>query len=164
MKNKGKGQAAVEYLIILAVVIIIALVVVGVLGGFPALTRGVSERESAVYWAGADIGFARYTSTSGGSPNVTAIIRNNRNFNIKQIDVVTLGGAGNTPNTNNYTGVLAPGQTTAVFFSLGTLADGQCATAGETFSLYPVTFNYQDAQYGTTYTFIGAKALAGTCS
>lgn len=50
--KKNRGQGTTEYLIILAIVIVIALVVVGVLGGFPSLGAGVSQGQSRTYWTG----------------------------------------------------------------------------------------------------------------
>jgi hypothetical protein len=154
-----KGQAAVEYLIILAVVIIIALVVVGVLGGFPSLTRGVSERESAAYWLEADVGLARYIANSSG---VYAILRNNRNFNARFWNVTQFGS--NTTSIVTFNGTLAPGEATTEFRFLGSLPAGSCTTAGETFSVFPVKFTYTDAQFNNNYAFVGAKTLAGICS
>ena len=49
-----RGQAATEYLIILAVVVIIALIVVGVLGAFPALSSGITKQQSEAYWINAE--------------------------------------------------------------------------------------------------------------
>jgi len=45
-----KGQGTTEYLIILAVVIVIALVVVGVMGWVPGLSGGITEQQSRAYW------------------------------------------------------------------------------------------------------------------
>ena len=45
-----KGQGTTEYLIILAVIIVIALVVVGVMGWFPGLAIGITENQSRAYW------------------------------------------------------------------------------------------------------------------
>lgn len=47
------GQATIEYLIILAVIIVIALIVVGVLGGFPAFGASITEQQSKLYWKSA---------------------------------------------------------------------------------------------------------------
>jgi len=44
-----KGQGATEYLVILAIVIIIALIVVGVMGGIPGVGSGAKSRASASY-------------------------------------------------------------------------------------------------------------------
>ncbi|MEW6295671.1 MAG: hypothetical protein AB1467_05265 [Candidatus Diapherotrites archaeon] len=48
-----KAQGTTEYLIILAVVIVIALVVVGIMGWVPGLGGGISEQQSKTYWAAA---------------------------------------------------------------------------------------------------------------
>jgi predicted amidohydrolase len=40
----------------------IPAIVIGVLGGFPGMTRGISERDSAAYWSGADVGIIRYNT------------------------------------------------------------------------------------------------------
>lgn len=161
MNFNRKGQAAVEYLVILAVVIIIALVVVGVLGGFPALTRGVSEKDSATYWTSADVGLARYVATG---TNVTAILRNNRNFAVRSINTTTFGAGTATGATFAYSGTLGPGETTSALVWVGTLPAGSCVNPGDSWSIFPVTFKYTDATYGTTYTFVGGKPLAGTCA
>ena len=50
MKLNVKGQGTTEYLIILAVVIVIALVVVGVMGWFPGLSTGISAQQSKTFW------------------------------------------------------------------------------------------------------------------
>ncbi|MFH1663269.1 MAG: hypothetical protein ABH986_00370 [archaeon] len=45
-----KAQGTTEYLIILAVIIVIALVVVGVMGWVPGLSGGITEQQSKAYW------------------------------------------------------------------------------------------------------------------
>jgi len=47
---KVKGQGATEYLVILAVIIIIALVIVSIMGWFPGIALGVTEQQSKAYW------------------------------------------------------------------------------------------------------------------
>lgn len=76
MFNK-KAQTATEYMIILAVVIIIALIVVGVLGGIPGIGTGAGGRAAASYWATADIGIISFVAAQGG--DVTLLIKNNLN-------------------------------------------------------------------------------------
>ncbi|MEM3555437.1 MAG: hypothetical protein QXF56_01830 [Candidatus Micrarchaeia archaeon] len=149
-----RAQAAIEYLIILAVVVIIALIVIGVIGGFPGMTRGISERDSAAYWAGADIGITRYylSKTAAASQ---LVIRNNRLFQINLTSIKFDGGS----NILNYTdGVLiSPGSAVLV-----NLTGTSCANIGETVTKN-VEIQYKDATYGVTYTFTGEKPLVGTC-
>lgn len=149
-----RAQAAIEYLIILAVVVIIALIVIGVIGGFPGMTRGISERDSAAYWAGADIGITRYfiSATSGTSQ---LVVRNNKLFSINLTSIKFDGGS----NILNYTNgvVIAPGSAVLV-----NLTGSTCGSAGQTFS-HNVEITYKDATYGVSYTFTGEKPLVGTC-
>jgi len=147
-----RGQAAIEYLIILAVVVIIALIVIGVIGGFPGMTRGVSERDSAAYWAGADIGITRYFVTVTGSTS-QLVIRNNRLFQVNVTTVYLDGSqvfATATP--------LAPGSSTSITLT----TNSSCPVASQTFS-HNVIITYKDATYGVTYNFTGEKPLVGTC-
>jgi hypothetical protein len=142
-----RGQAAVEYLMILAVVIIIALVVVGVLGGFPTLTAGISEKESAAYWTSSDIGIVRYVVGA----NTQMVLRNNKNFAIRDL-TVTVGGLAGSMQTIT----LQPGETT----NLAVVSSKSCTSGSYSF---PVSIDYVDATYGTNYTYTGAKQLVGTC-
>jgi hypothetical protein len=148
-----RGQAAIEYLIILAVVVIIALIVIGVIGGFPGMTRGISERDSAAYWAGADVGITRYFVATGTNTS-QLVVRNNRLFQINLTNI-TLDGS----NSINYTaGVLiSPGSSVLV-----NMTTQGCGSAGQTFSKN-IVITYKDATYGVTYTLTGEKPLVGTC-
>ena len=146
-----KGQAATEYLIILAVVVIIALIVIGVLGGFPGMTRGISDRDSASYWSGADIGITRYNIPASG--NSTVVFRNNKNF---QVQIVNMTMGSTNFNLGNTT--IAPGASVA-FSNVSVTCGGATGTG---FS-QNVVITYKDPQYGNIYTFTGEKPLVGTC-
>ncbi len=50
MFNRKKGQGTTEYLIILAVIIVIALVVAGVMGWFPGMSGQINESQSKTFW------------------------------------------------------------------------------------------------------------------
>ncbi len=150
--NGLKGQAATEYLIILAVVVIIALIVIGVLGGFPGMTRGINERDSAAYWTGADVGIIRYNLPASG--NSTLVFRNNKNF---QINLMNLTVDGTTFSLGNAS--IAPGASLA-FTNVSVNCGG---TTGSSFS-HNIVITYIDPQYPSSgYTFTGEKPLVGTC-
>jgi hypothetical protein len=156
-----RGQAAIEYLIILAVVVIIALIVIGVIGGFPGMTRGISERDSAAYWAGADVGITRYSlSSTPGLLIDVVIIRNNRLFSINVTSISLDGGTTNMLNSTTQTAgiLLAPGSAAQVFLNI---AASPC-TATQSYSKN-VVISYKDSTYGTAYNFTGEKPLVGTC-
>jgi hypothetical protein len=146
-----RGQAAIEYLIILAVVVIIALIVIGVIGGFPGMTRGISERDSASYWASADIGITRYFVSGGTPAGSMLVIRNNRLFSVN-VTKITMAGA----QVYNTSIPLAPGSSSNI-----TITSPSC-TATQSYS-WATVITYEDAVYSTTYTFNGEKPLVGTC-
>jgi len=50
--NSKKGQGASEYLVLLAVVLIVSMVAIALLGGFSNLGSSAVETESKQYWTG----------------------------------------------------------------------------------------------------------------
>lgn len=64
---KNKAQTATEYLIILAVVIVIALIVVGVLGGIPSIGGGVSKSAKLAQLSSKPVGVTNYAFLDSGS-------------------------------------------------------------------------------------------------
>lgn len=157
MSTKSKAQASVEYLIILAVVIIIALVVVGVLGGFPQLTSGVSQQESASYWITGDIAVTRYIQNTSGT---FIFLRNNRPFKV----TFALMYLGALTNNTSITSTLSPGgETSSAMTFAHSLGNNKhnCSGGGQ-FS-QELTIGYFDDKNGF-YNFTGAKKLVGTCS
>lgn len=160
MAPKQKGQASTEYLIILAVVVIVALAVVGVLGGFPTVSKGISEKDSATYWQSSDVGIVRYYANLTGT---YAVLRNNKNFAIS-INFATGTGNGITGSTIS----LSPGESTSTFKLLvnNSTAGAYCPTTGSgSFSVgvSSLSFGYSDPTYGTNYNFTGLKPLIGSC-
>jgi len=153
-----RAQAATEYLIILAVVVIIALIVIGVMGGFPGMTRGISERDSAAYWTGADVGITRYSIVASGSAaSSTLVFRNNKNFQVT-VKNMSIDGTNVTGFTNM---TISPGSTASLNITAANLNCGS-ATVGNGYSKNVIIY-YVDPQYGNSYTFSGEKPLVGTC-
>ena len=70
--NTNRGQTATEYLIILAVVILIGIIVVSVLGGIPGLGSGTSERASTTSLQFLDIGITHHELSINQTTNGTA--------------------------------------------------------------------------------------------
>jgi uncharacterized protein (UPF0333 family) len=151
-----RAQAAIEYLIILAVVVIIAI---GVIGGFPGMTKGVSQSSSAAYWSSADIAITRYYVKGAVGSLSQFVIRNNRLFSVNFTGIGVNGGA----NVLNYTTgvVLAPGASALVNLTNLTASATPCTT-GLSYSL-TINMSYTDATYGTPYAFTGDVPLVGTC-
>lgn len=151
-----KAQASTEYLIILAVVLIIALAVVGVLGGFPTLTAGVSEKDSLAYWKSTDVGIDRIIANNGGN-GLRAVLRNNKDFAVKVTSIVTTSYG----TRSSLAITLQPGQTSSLTVLNNTAFT---CTAGSTVSIAGLQFVYEDAANSAlSYTFSGAKNLVATC-
>lgn len=147
MKFGIKGQASTEYLVILAVVIIIALVVVAVLGGFIDIGTGASQQSSKAYWRTADVGIVDWSQTN---TTFTAVVRNNQDYRIS-IKNITVGSASDaTPVT------LSPGSTASKSVTIA-------CTAGSSYS-YTVSFIYDNLDYSITdKTFTGTQKVVGSC-
>jgi len=101
-----KAQGATEYLIILAIVIIIALIVVGAMGGIPGIGTGARSRSSASFWQTADIAIPAY-ALDASADTLNGTIRNNMRGSISNVQA-TISGVAMTEATN----VLSAGQTT----------------------------------------------------
>ena len=145
-----RAQAATEYLIILAVVVIIALIVVGVLGGFQTITGGISRQQSEAYWSGAEIGILPNYLINASGAYLT--IKNNKAFAIN-VESVQLDDSGTLTPSPVY---LTPGSTADVEVS------GIACTQGQQFS-YTVTIKYSDPTTGRVFVFTGATPLVGVC-
>jgi hypothetical protein len=149
-----KGQASTEYLIILAVVIVIALIVIGVMGGIPGIGTAGQSRTSASYWATADVGIISHSVTTG-TDTATIIVRNNIPNQI-QITALTLDGSAMDPVPST----LAPGSTNTFNLTGATI----CSNAGDSYSL-AVSVTYTNTATSAGYTFTGeGTKLDGTCA
>jgi hypothetical protein len=148
---RKKGQAATEYLIILAVVVIIALIVVGVLGGFQGLSGGITRQQSEAYWSSiADVGVLPNYKISPAIAELT--IRNNRPFPIKVSSVLI-----------DNTGAISPaGITIPPGLTANVNVSGHTCIIQEQYS-YNIQIIYVDPSTGRTFTFRGQNPLVGTC-
>jgi len=146
----SRGQASTEYLIILAVVIVVALVVVGILGWFPGLGGGIRESASRAYWKAAQpFGIAEYKITTNG--NVTLALQNNGEVRANVTKIYMGARMINVGET------FEGGETKTITGTLG----GPCGSTGDTFS-YDVKLMY-DTAYITDNQQLGDKPLIGKC-
>lgn len=106
------GQGATEYLVLLAVVLIIALVGVALLGFFPGTASDSQIAESQIYWQSAspiaiiESAAKYYTGDSGGTRAFPYVrIRNTGSYPIR---IAKLLGAGNSSASTYYTGSYVP--------------------------------------------------------
>ena len=123
-----KAQGATEYLVLLAVVLIVALVSVALLGFFPGMASDAQETQSKMYWSSASpISIvevaARHLHNTAGSPEVNHTIiylriKNNGPYQISitkilasgnSISVINTGNWGPTPSLSGRV-VLSPGE------------------------------------------------------
>ncbi|MFH1971911.1 MAG: hypothetical protein ABIJ18_00360 [archaeon] len=146
-----RGQGATEYLIILAIVIVIALIVIGVLGTIPGIGGNAKQQASESYWETAEIGVVDYYNTFS-TDILTVNVKNNQEDTIT-IDSVTIDGT--VDNTNSS---LSPGEEATYTFSKS------CENNGDSFE-YGVSVVYANSGAGDTmFTFTGTQKLIGTCS
>jgi hypothetical protein len=170
MFNK-RAQTATEYMIILAVVIIIALIVVGVLGGIPGIGTGAGGRASASYWATAPIGISSYAAapTTGQTGNTTVklLIKNNFNDPII-INNISMSSTGQSTAYSILTeeditlGVGAEKYWNGIVISNGGVS--LCNSVGDAW-ISNIRIIYQNQVTGGTYTFTGeGTKLQGVCA
>ena len=146
---KRKGQGTTEYLIILAVIIVVALVVVGVMGWFPGVAGSITEQQSRAYWSAAAP--LAITQWNIDGTNTDLVVRNQTTDKI-EVESITLDGtAVNVTDAN----IIAGSQGTFT----GT---GVTCSSGEPYSYNVViVYSVDDGLQSATQT--GAKPLVGTC-
>lgn len=99
-----KGQGATEYLVLLAVVLIIALVSIALLGFFPGLSSGITDEQSRAYWSSA----SPISISEWGAKYATSIrsamylrIRNTGSYTVRIIGI--FANSSNTSEGYSYT-------------------------------------------------------------
>ncbi len=147
-----KGQGATEYLVLLAIIIIIALIVVGVMGWFPGVATGITEKESRAYWESAyPLAVVEWKVTPNES-ETEFILQNNTVRNISVEEFIVDGNA-ILINDTNY----APGEKKRLDITMG-----KACRSGSVFSYY-IDINYS-TQDLTHVLESGDKPLVGYCS
>lgn len=125
----AKAQGATEYLVLLGVVLLIALVAIALLGFFPGLSADAQATESKAYWSSAyPLAIVEWDAMGKISTSLTnpyLRIRNVANYpititavlggNNQSINFLT-NGVAPVPITNS--GVIQPGQEISVYSSL----------------------------------------------
>jgi hypothetical protein len=150
MNVKPRAQASIEYVIILTVVILIALIVAAVLANFPIQGGDVTAKQSAEYWNGAEIGmYDTFFHSASGS----AYLRNNKPRPVQILNVSSLSGA--TVNTSSVSGFIQSGQNVRI-----NIAFSGCASGSIYSERFFVTYRDQD---GNAYNFTGSIPLVGRC-
>ena len=147
-----KGQVSTEYLIILAVVLVVALVVVFLVGGFAGLGAASLETQSKNYWAGS----SPYSIKTFKASNTTLDLEvvNNDLEQLTLTDITIDGTSIFSTST-----VFDSGETIVLS---GTLA-ATCGDSGDPYQYPNVEITYDKGAI-TGLKQVGAKPLVGKCS
>jgi len=144
-----KAQASTEYLVILAVVMVVAFVVAGLMGGFISFGGGTSEKTGKIYWKTAEIGILEWLVSSTGED--TIVVRNNQEYDI-YVKNITVNKVEIDVNQT-----LVPGETK-------TLKKAWADCEKESGYSYAVTFEYDNTEFNLTgKRFTGNEKISGTC-
>lgn len=145
-----KGQGATEYLVLLAVVLIIALVAISLLGFFPGLALDAKKTQSDPYWKAArPFGIIEHSLNSEG--NLTIVIQNN------DANMLTLLNVSIANSSNGTATTFGGGEKKVMVIRFL----GSC-TAGSAYE-YNVNFTYNSTDISNQKQ-IGTKPLIGKCS
>lgn len=148
----SKGQVSTEYLVILAVVLVVALVVVYLVGGFSSLGAGSLETQSLNYW-GTVSPFA-ITAVKASGTGLTLQMVNNDLQQLTMTDISVNGASVYSTST-----VFNSGQTEVINATLA----ATCGAAGTPYTYNNVVITYTKGTIpGMKET--GTKALVGKCS
>ena len=148
-----KAQLSTEYLIVLAVVLVLVLVVVGILGGFPSLGVQAKESQSASYWSAANPLSIKTYKASGTSLDLVFANRLSESITLQSISLGTGAAVFSTATT------FGPGEEKKVTATLATA----CGTVGAAFDYSNVTMTYDKGSV-TSLKQTGTVDLIGKCS
>jgi hypothetical protein len=157
-----KGQGATEYLVLLAVVLIVAMVAIALLGFFPGITSGAKKSESDTYWRGQTRPFSILEHTQNASTLYLSV--QNNEVEVEEMTNISISGSGMTGHLD------VAGGLEDRFFSAGEKKlmevnmSGSCVS-GNIYEYY-VNFTYDSGGNARmpNQRQIGAKTLMGTCS
>lgn len=148
-----KGQGSTEYLVILAVVLVVALIVIGLLGQFTGFGTAGLQQQSTAYWQAASplsISAIKVSGANSVQMDIKNQLTQRLNLTNVSFDGVDIG-----------TGVkvFSPGQTVTVS---GTVAGFNCSS-GQPFEFTKVILTYNQGNIAGL-TEVGDKTLVGKCS
>ena len=156
-KKSRSGQTSVEYLVLLAIAIVIAVVAVGVLSGFIKIgTATTYKKKGAIYWKSADIGIMDWEIyETSASQNSTVILQNNKEYQITVNWISIDEGVTRYPINMTF----LPGD----YYRWAAQEPFDC-TSGGSYS-YQVTFEFENLEHGLVgKRFTGVEKLSGSCS
>ena len=158
--HRKSGQTSVEYLILLAIAIVIAVVAVGVLSGYIRIgTATTYQKKAAIYWKSADIGIMDWeiypTVEADPSTHSILVFQNNKEYQI-YLDWVSINAGATTYSIGIE---MLPGDA----YKWTSHLPFTC-TAGSSYS-YGITFGYDNLEHDIDgKEFTGTERLTGSCS
>ncbi|MCD6227180.1 class III signal peptide-containing protein [Candidatus Micrarchaeota archaeon] len=151
-----KGQGATEYLVLLGVVLIVALVAIALLGFFPGLSSNTKETQARSYWSGVASPF-QITDYSYSGTTLTINVRNTRSERLTIGNITVNDGSSTvtfTPSSPD--DVIGPGG--SMTYSITGMTS--CAS-GDSFEV-DVDIKYA-TRNGIVNVEHGSKPLVGKC-
>jgi len=148
MHMERKAQASTEYLVILAVVIVVAVVVAGLMGNFISFGGQTSDRQSKLSWENAEIGLLDWVMSSDGQD--VLVVRNNIGYDIF-INNITVEGVSQSVNTSVSVG------------EKRTIKSDWASCEQDSSYSYSVSFDYTNVEFELDKTFTGVEMIIGTC-
>ncbi len=146
-----KGQVSTEYLVILAIVLVVALVVVYLVGGFAGMGAGTMQTQSMQAW-----GTAAPLAITSWQQHTTALQLQVQNNDVNQLTLTGISMDGASVYSTNTT--FASGQSQVV-----TVTVAAACTSGSPFTHQNVIITYNKGGIaGETET--GIRPIIGTCS
>jgi len=154
MELYSKGQGATEYLVLLAVVLMIALVSIALLGFFPGLAGDAKKTQSDSYWKSArPFGVVEHTQAGAGT-TFTIMVQNNDPDQRKITALAAEGGC----TLAAQTALLNAGEKKQYVLASCTA----CGATGAAYEHYlNITYDTNDL---TSLKQIGTKPLVGKCT
>jgi hypothetical protein len=145
-----KGQGATEYLVLLAVVLIIALVSISLLGFFPSMASDAKITQSNTYWRGQATPLGILEGSFNTSGNGTVVLVNNDASGI--VSVTNMSFTSSNGQVGYLTGV--PLAIAAGDQAIGTVVNVSSGVAGVTYQFnvvihYTLSNNIPATEYGT---------------
>lgn len=151
MFSYKKGQGATEYLVLLAVVMVIALVVIALLGFFPGLAGDAKMTQSASYWSSEASPFSVQEQAVQGSTGQVSLVMENMDASgtstITNISMATADGSCSNATMQSF----GSGQTITMYCTNGNLS----GAPGSTYSMdlnitYKTPYGLTKVEYGST--------------
>lgn len=157
-----KGQGATEYLVLLAVVLIVAMVAIALLGFFPGLSYDAKKSESDAYWrAVKPFQVIGHALPSGADTNLTLVLMNAETDQMQLTNITVYGSGFYGTNFTASSAYLSAGETRN--YVIGLEPHATCVS-GTIYEL-EVNFTYTNTATGLSGLMEpGVKKITGKCS